>query len=184
MVGSYDVPVFMVLSRLIEAWGSQEVRRQLGKGNAAGDPKRRRLISPLPLGLTALRREDRLLPQPQPWLPDWALRCPPTGVSTQASLGPGPCPQHSPPPPRLLSIPPAPHRARHLHCLPRRHPRHSNNKTFKGQEPPPVRARGSARVRARRAENAPQSQRTEISLVRAHAHLSAFRAHGDQMPPH
>lgn len=172
MVGPYAVPVFTCCLGSLRL-GPLGRRRgdSWGKGLRAQDPKRRRWIPPLRTGLKALRREDRLLPQPQPWLPAWALPCPPTGVSTRRAEGQGLVPST----PRTMTTlqTSSPHKARHLRFLPRRHPRWSNNAEDKGR----LRgARGSARVRARRAEDAPRSRRAEISPVGAHAHLSAFRA--------
>lgn len=87
---------------------------------------------------------------------------PPTGVC-KAGLWPGPCRQQ--PPHHYHSPHLGPHNDRHLHFFPGRHQRPSNNR---GQELPPRRACESARVRgvrARRAENSSQTQRTGISAV-------------------
>lgn len=88
------------------------------------------------------------------------MHWPPTGVC-KAGLWPGPCRQQ--PPHHYHSPHLGPHKDRHLHFFPGRHQRPSNNR---GQELPPRRACESARVRgvrARRAENSSQTQRTGIS---------------------
>lgn len=182
----------MVLSRLPEAWVSQpEARRRgdsWGKGMLAQDPERRGWIPPARAGLQALRRQDRLLPQPQPRLPAWARRCPPTGVSTRwRGLGPGPRARAlSPalPPPSPLSKPPAPTRqgtsASSRGATQDGHTTQRTGAASRG-------ARGSARVRPGRSQGgrgrAPVPKRGDLPRGEPPAPLSAVRAHGARRPP-
>lgn len=62
MVGSCVVPVFTVLSRIPEAWASQqEARRPLGKGNAGPGPQEERL-DPTTQGWSQGSKETRSAP--------------------------------------------------------------------------------------------------------------------------
>lgn len=182
----------MVLSRLPEAWVPQpEARRRgdsWGKRMLAQDPERRGWIPPARAGLQALRRQDRLLPQPQPRLPAWARRCPPTGVSTRwRGLGPGPRARAlSPalPPPSPLSKPPAPTRqgtsASSRGATQDGHTTQRTGAASRG-------ARGSARVRPGRSQGgrgrAPVPKRGDLPRGEPPAPLSAVRAHGARRPP-
>lgn len=185
MVGSWAVPVCLhVLSRLPEAWATpQEVRRQLGEGNASSGPQEE-TMDPTTQGWSQGGKERRPVPTTTSAVASWlgsalsSNRC-----FNAAGLGPRPWARALSPalaPPLPLSKPPTPTRPGTSAS--------SQGATQDGQTTQSTRAasrgaRGSARARAWRAEDAPLSRPAGVAPLGAHAHLPARRAHGGQRPP-